>query len=223
MKMLSLVCGLVLLSMLPGQLLAEGPRVRVFLPVSESGELDEFEEDYKVSGYVIHGVSSFGVGLGYASLAHEATGEFKLYNAKVDSDLTLRHDYVDLFYMLGDTLTLTLGLSAAVNGSYELESKASNVGFQLSSGSDVVTYESFSSKIEGNELEAVGWFVGLGYSVGSLEVLAQYRTETVKFKNLELKKINLDGVDFTELGVSLESGEAEGQLNQVLLGLGYVF
>ena len=127
-------------------------RARLYIPVATSTTVEGCTTcGVKASGYALDYVFGFGLGLGVASSKASVSGDPDMPDYSYDSG-----PMIDIGYTFGSDFTFTLGLGVG------------------SSPSSDLNYPSITDyKIEGKSASTT--FLGLGYNLGSIEILLALR------------------------------------------------
>ena len=173
-------------------LCADDPsRARLYIPVITNTTVSGCATcELKASGYSARYVFGFGLGLGVASSKASVSGNPDLADYSYDSG-----PMIDIGYTFGSDFTITLGLGVG-------SSPSSDAKF-----SDTEYYKDW--KLEGKN--ASNTFLGLGYNIGSIEILIILRSVNTHFDQ-----------SFTFLGVPTKS-ELDNSWSTTDIGIGFTF
>ena len=142
--------------------------------------------EIKASGYSARYVFGFGLGLGVASSKATVTGTTGIGDYSYDSG-----PMIDIGYTFGSDFTFTLGLGVGSSPSSDL--KFADDGF------------STDWKLEGKS--ASSSFLGLGYNLGSIEILLALRSveaaydQSYTFSGMPLKFEHMLTWNTTDIGI----------------------
>ena len=170
-------------------LCADDPsRARLYIPVSTSATVSGCVTcEIKASGYSARYVFGFGLGLGVASSKASVSGNPDLADYSYDSG-----PMIDIGYTFGSDFTFTLGL-----------------GVGSSPSSDIKNTSDSTYKLEGKS--ASNFFLGLGYNLGSIEILFALRSVSTTFDQ-----------SFEFFGVPVKS-EVNPSWSTTDIGIGFTF
>ena len=167
-------------------------RARLYIPASTNAEVSGCVTcEIKASGYSARYVFGFGLGLGVASSKATVSGTPNMADYSYDSG-----PMIDIGYTFGSDFTFTLGLG---------------VGSSPSSDQKNPTLPDY--KIEGKS--ASNTFLGLGYNLGSIEILLALRSVSATFD--ESFTMSLFGSEFTYLAETIYDWQTTD------IGIGFTF
>jgi hypothetical protein len=145
-------------------------RARLYIPASTSTTVSGCTTcELKVSGYAARYIFGFGLGLGVASSKLAISGDPKSADYSLDTG-----PMMDIGYTFGSDFTFTLGVGAG--SSPKSDKFISGVNY----------------KIEGKSTSTS--FLGLGYNIGSIEILLAMRNVSATFD--ESYNISVFGMSF---------------------------
>ena len=166
-------------------------RARLYIPVSTNATVSDCTTcEVKASGYAAQYVFGFGLGLGVASSKAAITGDPSLGDYSYDSG-----PMINIGYTFGSDFTFTLG--AGVGGSPSSDLKISDSVYQK------------DWKIEGKS--ASNSFLGLGYNLGSIEILLALRSVSTTLEQ-----------SVTMLGIPIKA-QVESSWSTTDIGIGFTF
>ena len=169
-------------------LCADDPsRARLYIPVSTSATVSGCVTcEIKASGYSARYVFGFGLGLGVASSKASVSGDPDMADYSYDSG-----PMIDIGYTFGSDFTFTLGIGVGSSPSSDL--KFADDGLNT------------DWKLEGKS--ASNTFLGLGYNLGSIEILLALRSvsatydQSFKFLGIPVKSEVTPSWSTTDIGI----------------------
>ena len=180
-------------------LCAEDPsRARLYIPVSTSTSIKGCTTcETKASGYSAHYVFRFGLGLGVTSSKASVSGDASANNSSL-SIADYSYDsgpMIDISYTFGSDFTFTVGYGVG-------SSPTSDLNIPDDSNSK-------DWKLEGKS--ASSSFLGLGYNLGSIEILLALRSVEAAYDQ-----------SYTFSGIPLKF-ESKASWNTTDIGIGFTF
>ena len=162
-------------------------RARLYIPASTSSTVSGCTTcELKVSGYSARYIFGFGLGLGVTSSKASVSGDPDMPDYSYDSG-----PMIDIGYTFGSDFTFTLGLGVGSSPSSDIKSSLPDY------------------KIEGKS--ASNTFLGLGYNLGSIEILLALRSVSATYDQ-----------SFKFLGVPVKS-EVSPSWSTTDIGIGFTF
>jgi len=166
-------------------------RARLYIPVSTNATVTGCATcEIKASGYSARYVFGFGLGLGVASSKASVSGDPDMPDYSYDSG-----PMIDIGYTFGSDFTFTLGIGVGSSPSSDLKFADSGL--------------STDWKLEGKS--ASNTFLGLGYNLGSIEILLALRSVSATYDQ-----------SFKFLGVPVKS-EVSPSWSTTDIGIGFTF
>ena len=169
-------------------------RARLYIPVSTNATVSGCATcEIKVSGYSARYIFGFGLGLGVTSSKASVSGDASANNSSL-SIADYSYDsgpMIDISYTFGSDFTFTVGYGVGSSPTSDLN----------------IPDDSYSKdwKLEGKS--ASSSFLGLGYNLGSIEILLALRSveaaydQSYTFSGMPLKFDNKSSWNTTDIGI----------------------